>query len=395
MKTADAIDLTRWLLAQHTVNPPGNEAACAREVGALLSGWGFDVRFQEFSDGRANLIARAGGRPDKAPIVFTGHLDTVPLGAATWTRDPFAGEIDGDRLYGRGSSDMKSGIAAMLVAARTLAPRLAGTAGMTLVLTAAEEGGCVGSRHLVADPVLLGRAGALVVGEPTSNEPRVGHKGTVKFWARFDGVAAHGSMPHLGVNAIYKAACAACRLSGFRFLPQDWAEPAPGDAAALAARAAASHPVMGAPTLNVGTLHGGDTINSVPDRATMGVDIRTVAGMDHAALLDRVRAEVGPEASLDVFQDTPAVWTDPAGEWARRAFDLVAGLRGQPAAEPLTMTYNTDAGNLRRAWPQVPAIVLGPGEPSMAHQTDEYCLVSRIREAVAVYEALAADWCGL
>ena len=165
---------------------------------------------------------------------------------------------------------------------------------MVLVLTAAEEGGCIGSQQL-ARTELLGKAGAMVVGEPTSNYPYIGHKGSVKFHASFKGVSAHGSMPHLGSNAIYKAARAVTDLEHFDFR-------------------AAPHPVMGSPTMNVGTMAGGSGVNMVPDTASIGVDIRTVPGMDHGALLERLRKTLGDEAQMQVFSDLPPVWTAPEQE---------------------------------------------------------------------------------
>src|SRR6185503_3028533 len=205
MTGQDAVSLTRDLLRFDTVNPPGRERDCARMAGTLLKDWGYDVQYFEYADSRTSVVARLGD-PDRKPLCLTGHLDVVPLGTRKWSKDPFAGEADGDKLYGRGSSDMKSGIAALLIASRNLSKHLNNTAGIVLVLTAAEEGGCVGSRHLAALPKLMGRAGAIVVGEPTSCYPLVGHKGSIKFNAAFKGVSAHGSMPHLGDNAIYKAA---------------------------------------------------------------------------------------------------------------------------------------------------------------------------------------------
>src|SRR5258708_13655531 len=117
MSGRDAVALTRSLLQFDTVNPPGREGDCARHLGALLEGWGFSVVYHEFADGRTSVIARAGGAEPRPPLCLTGHIDTVPLGARTWSRDPFAGETDGDRLYGRCSSDMKAGVAAILLAA--------------------------------------------------------------------------------------------------------------------------------------------------------------------------------------------------------------------------------------------------------------------------------------
>ena len=367
----DPISLTRSLLHFETVNPPGREADCARHAGRLLEDWGYRVAYQEFEPGRTSVIARAGGSEAKPPLCLTGHLDVVPLGSRAWKHDAFAGETDGDRLYGRGSSDMKAGVAAMLVAAQAFAGKLEGTAGVVLVLTASEENGCVGSRHLAQLPALMGRAGAIVVGEPSANQPYVGHKGSLKFHAAFRGVSAHGSMPELGENAIYKAARAIAALENFDF----HAHP---------------HPVMGSPTMNVGTIEGGAGVNLVPDAARIGVDIRTVPGMDHAALLARLKGALG-EAELDVFSNLPAVWTEPQDEWMRRVFELCKPILGA-APDVRTATYMTDAANLRKVYGGAPTVVLGPGEPQQAHQTDEYCSMEKIRQAVAIYEALIRDW---
>ena len=374
MSERDAVELTRALLRFDTINPPGQERACARHAGALLEGWGYRVDFHEYEEGRTSVVARAGGSASKAPLCLTGHVDTVALGVAPWTRDPFSGETDGDRLYGRGSSDMKAGIAAILLAARNLAKKLSGTPGVVLVLTAAEEGGCIGSQHL-ARTQLLGKAGAMIVGEPTSNYPFVGHKGSLKFHAKFRGVSAHGSMPELGVNAIYKAAKAVSKLEGFDFGTKP-------------------HPVMGGPTMNVGTFAAGQGVNMVPDQASIGVDIRTVAGMDHRALLSRLKDLLGREAELDVFSDMNAVWTEPGNEWVQRVFEISGRhLGARPSAK--TATYNTDAGNLLKVYTGAPTVVLGPGEAQLAHQTDEYCSMDRIRQSVAIYEDLIRDWCGV
>jgi succinyl-diaminopimelate desuccinylase len=372
MRGMDAVALTRTLLRFDTINPPGQEHDCAHHAGRLLEEWGFRVQYHEYESGRTSVVARADGTDGKAPLCLTGHIDTVALGSSRWSKDPLSGDTDGDRLYGRGSSDMKAGVAAILLAVRTFASRLAGTPGVVVVLTAAEEGGCIGSQHL-ARTQLLGKAGAMIVGEPTSNEPYIGHKGSVKFHARFKGVSAHGSMPHLGVNAIYKAAHAVAKLESFDF-------------------AATPHPLMGAPTMNVGTMSGGSGVNMVPDTATLGVDIRTVPGMDHAALLERLRKVLGADAEMEVFSDLPPVWTAPQNEWIERVFEVCRSQLGtRPEAK--TATYMTDAANLLKVYAGAPTVVLGPGEPQMAHQTDEWCSMERIRQSVALYEALIKDWC--
>src|SRR6185295_17569674 len=147
------------------------------------------------------------------------------------------------KLYGRGASDMKSGLAAFIVAALKLADELKRGPGVTLVITADEECGCGGAAHLVAKRELLGEVGALLIGEPTANYPLVGHKGALWLEATTRGVTAHGSMPERGDNAIYKASAAISRLRKFDF-------------------EAPPHALMGTPTLNVGTIRGGLNVNS-------------------------------------------------------------------------------------------------------------------------------------
>ncbi len=373
MSTRDAVALTKDLLRFDTVNPPGLERDCAHMAAKLLQDAGFSVEFFEYEKDRTSVIARAGGKAGKDPLCLTGHLDVVPLGTRKWSKDPFAGEADGDKLFGRGSSDMKAGIAGMVVAACSLSKKMTNTPGVVLVLTAAEEGGCVGSRHLAALPKLMGKAGAIVVGEPTSNYPMVGHKGSIKFHASFKGVSAHGSMPQLGVNAIYKAAKAIQALEEFQFGVNE-------------------HPVMGLPTMNVGTVDGGSGVNLVPDLAQIGVDIRTVPGTDHEALLARLKSLLA-DGEMTVFADSQAVWTEPQEAWVQRVFEICQPiLKETPVAR--TMPYMTDAANLRKVYANAPTVVLGPGEASMAHQTDEYCNMERIRQSVQIYEEIIKDWCG-
>ena len=369
----NCVELTQELVRIPTVNPPGNERACATYLGGLLEAKEFQVAYDEFADGRTSLVARIGGNADQKPLCITGHVDTVPLGATPWRKDAFAGEIDGERLYGRGSTDMKGGVAAFVVAALELAQFVRSGPGLVLVITAGEEVGCMGSRHLEPQRSLLGKAGAIVVGEPTANYPVIGHKGSIKFHGHVQGVTAHGSMPHLGVNAIYKAAHAITRLEAFNF-------------------GCKCHPVMGSPTLNVGTIEGGMNVNSVPDRVKFGVDIRTTPEVDHESLMRQIRSCVGPDIEVVPYQNERAVWTEPENEWIQKIYDLVTPVLGERPA-PRSVSFFTDAASLRRAYDSPPTVILGPGEPDMAHQTDEFCKVERIREAVNVYTDIIRQWC--
>jgi succinyl-diaminopimelate desuccinylase len=371
----NVLELTRQLIRFDTINPPGAEGICARHVGRLLEEANFSVTFHELPEERPSLVARIGGSASRPPLCFTGHLDTVPLGVQPWRHDPFAGEVAGGRLYGRGSSDMKGGVAAFMTAALRLAPRLTGTPGLVLVITAGEETGCQGAQHLAALGGVLGQAGAIVAGEPTGNYPCVGHKGLLWLVARTTGVTAHGSMPERGDNAVHKAARAVNRLEWFRF-------------------GVPPHPVLGAPTLNVGLISGGLNINSVPDSATIGIDVRTLPDQKHQAVLERLAHYLGDEVQLAPVMDLAGVWTETDDPWIQEVYEVVTPVLGaRPAVRGAP--YVTDASVLTPAYGGVPTVILGPGEMALAHQTDEYCAVRRLEEAVVLYEEIARRWCRL
>ena len=370
--TLNPTELTRTLVGFNTINPPGNERPCAEHLGGLLEDVGFAISYHEFADYRTSLVARIGGSSDTAPLCFTGHIDTVPLGAAPWTVDPFAGEISDGKLYGRGTSDMKSGVAAFVVAALRLVRELSEGPGVVLIITAGEETGCEGAYHLAGLGDVLGKAGAIVVAEPSSNQPWIGHKGALWLTARTTGVTAHGSMPERGVNAVYKAARAISKLEDFDFN-------------------IARDSLLGKPTINVGSVHGGLNINSVPDMAEIGVDIRTIPNQDHATIRSDLSGYLGEDVVLEPVVDVGGVLTDPTDEWMREIFDIMGGILGvRPEAQ--TATYFTDASALTPAYGGPPTVILGPGEAKMAHQTDEYCVVDRIGEAVEAYIEIAQRW---
>jgi succinyl-diaminopimelate desuccinylase len=371
----DPVHYTQKLIAFDTINPPGNELACAEFVAKTLEEHGFDVRLDRFETNRANVIAKLDGmRRDLAPLVFTGHLDTVPLGQASWSEGPFGGEIKDGKLYGRGASDMKSGVAAMMAAAIDLAksPR---QRGITLLLTAGEETGCTGAIHLVAHAhELLGRASAMIVGEPTENQFSTAHKGALYMRASTSGVTAHSSTPHLGDNAVYKIARAITKIEDYGFNEKP-------------------HPLLGTPTINVGKVKGGLNVNSVPDSAEFTIDIRTHALKSHQDFYEDIDAYLGDDVQLETFTDMPAVSTapdDPFTLCVRLAVKDVLADGYVESAEGLP--FFTDASAFQPHF-KCPTIILGPGELSVMHQTDEFVYVHRIHDAVEIYRKIARAWC--
>jgi succinyl-diaminopimelate desuccinylase len=341
----------------------------------MLEEAGFHISYHEFADRRTSVIATIGGMCEKPPICFTGHLDVVPLGMAAWAHDPFSGELDGDRIYGRGSSDMKSGVAAFVVAAIQLAPFLKNSPGLTLVLTAGEEVGCEGAKFLAQQKV-LDRAGAIVIAEPTANYPHVGHRGLL--WVEIEAVGktAHASMPEEGVNAIFKMNKVIDQLEHF-----DWKHHCGVDC----------HPLMGKPTMNVATIHGGLNTNSVPDSVKLTVDMRTIPGIDHAHLCQSIQSLIGQQGKVRKLVETPVLYSEP-GEWLERLFDISTPFVGERPL-PKAIMFSTDGADLKRAFGgDIPAVILGPGEPQLAHQTDEWCSMERIGQSVDIFDRVMRDW---
>jgi succinyl-diaminopimelate desuccinylase len=176
-------------------------------------------------------------------------------------------------------------------------------------------------------------------------------------------------MPHMGVNAVRKGAEVVTRLDGFG------SEVAP-------------HEVLGAPSINIGTFHGGQNINSVPDWAEVGIDIRTTPGMDHQATCRELAELLHPHVhELSVQASMTHVWTDSQHPWVQEVFAVVEGILGERPRER-GATYFSDASALSVAINGAPTLILGPGDPKMAHQTDEYCAVSRIVESVELYQQI-------
>ena len=153
-----------------------------------------------------------------------------------------------------------------------------------------------------------------------------------------------------------------------------------------------SHPVIGAPTLNVGTISGGININSVPDRTIFALDLRLVPGQLIEQVHRQLQDLLGDEVELTRLTAAPAIATDPANEWVQEVFSIMETVLGERPV-PRAVTYFTDASALSAAYGGPPTVILGPGEPEMAHKTDEYCRISKIEAAARAYEAIARRWC--
>jgi acetylornithine deacetylase len=381
--SGDAVALTRELVRVDSRNPtlvagaPG-EARAARVLADVLSAWGFRVEVQEAAPGRPNVIARignasAGGRS----LMFNGHIDVV--GVDGMTHAPWDASVHDGRLYGRGSSDMKAGVAAMCAAAARAVSASGSPLDGEIIVTAVvdEEYSSLGTRALVADGV---RADAAVVTEPTILAIMPAHKGFVWVDVVVQGRAAHGSKWDVGVDAIRHAGLLLAALDTL-------------DVELLASR---GHSLLGRPSLHASTIDGGIGLSTYPDRCHFTIERRTIPGESTAAVMAeieeafaRVRArrpDLDASVSL-IFEQPPS--DVPIDAPIVRALDGALRACGEEV-KVMGMSAWTDAAILNEAG--VPAICFGPGDIGLAHASEEYVRIDEIERATLVLAALAMEW---
>jgi succinyl-diaminopimelate desuccinylase len=357
--------LARELIEIDTTNPPGRELAAAVLVSERLRAGGIVSELQCFAPARANLVARRRGRGTRGGLMLSGHLDTVPVDELAWSVPAREGVIRDGRLYGRGALDMKGPVAAMVVAFERLCASSEVPAGdIVLALTAGEEIDSVGASALCASDLLAGVETTLI-GEPTDLGVGIGHRGALWVRVEADGVAAHGSQPDVGVNAVRALL--------------DWLHPF-SSIEALADRAAAGD-VTGAVSLN--GIGGGVAPNVIPDKAYALLDFRTVVSHDHAAILDALSRR-GDGVELTILRDAPPIAIDAADPLVMAALAAVEKCGIRPRVR--RMSYVTD-GSVFVSELGVRAVIVGPGPEAGAHIHDESIGLSDLAAAAQIYES--------
>lgn len=374
-----AIRLLRELVAIDSVNPslvPGaaGESQIADAIAAHMRALGLDVELQEVAPGRPNVIGVLDGRTKGRSLMLCGHVDTVGVDGMVAPFDPI--ERDG-RLYGRGSQDMKGGIAAMIDAARLIAAEGLASGRLIIAAVVDEEYASLGADALVT----RWRADAAVVTEPTDLQIAIGHKGFAWFEIVTKGRAAHGSRPKDGLDAILRMGRVLGRLETLDHT--------------LAARA--PHPLMGAASLHASLIDGGRELSSYPARCTLKLERRTIPGETDAivagelqALLDTLRGEdAGFDAALTPLLSRPPYALAPAHELPRALARAMGAGDVSGTDEFVGMSFWTDAAVLGSAG--IASVLFGPGGAGL-HSTDEYVQIEdvlRCRDALA---ALARSW---
>lgn len=377
----DAVALTQALTRIDSRNPtlaPGapGEGPIASALKEILSSWGFDVSVSVSAPGRPNVVARIGPSDGRA-MMFAGHLDTV--GVEGMTHAPFDASIKGNRLYGRGSADMKSGVAAMCCAALAASEECGSNAKRQIIIAAVtdEEYESIGMRALLDSGIT---ADCAILTEPTRLAICPAHRGFVWMEIEFTGRAAHGSRYDIGIDAIRHAGLVLAELDEL-------------DAVNLQVK---KHNLLGRGSLHASTISGGIGLSTYPDKCVLKVERRTIPGETAEDALrevhdacERVRARrpelsaavrlIGAQLPSDVSTDAPVV----------TMLDRAMKEAGLPVFVEGLSAW-TDAALLNEAG--IAAICFGPGDLGLAHAAEEYVPVSEIRQATEVLTNVARQW---
>jgi acetylornithine deacetylase len=375
----DAIALARALVAIDSRNPTlapdsKGEAECAHALASVLESWGFSVRLADVVPGRPNVIARI-GPPETPALLFNGHLDIV--GVEGMVHEPFSSSVRDGRIYGRGSADMKAGVAAMCAAA-ALGTNSSSRRQILITAVVDEEYESLGTRALIEEGVTAEMA---IITEPTRLAICPAHRGFAWFDVHFTGRAAHGSRYDIGVDAITHAGLLLAELhrleqtreSGFR------------------------HPLLGRPSLHASTIAGGVGMSTYPESCDLAIERRTLPG----ETVDDALAEIN-DACARVRKNNP--WFDASItlKTAQLPSDvpedslIVRTVRTAIEQEHLTARVEglsawTDAALLNAAG--IPTVCFGPGDISLAHAAEEYVPVDEIDQATRVLARVVAEWC--
>lgn len=360
-----------------SVNPPGEEKQIAEFLAGYMQQSGLQAELQESLPGRPSAIGALSGTAGGPTLVFNGHIDVVPA-TEGWSFDPFAGILKEGKVYGRGSADMKGGVAAMVAAAKAVIKAGVPLRGdLKLLCAADEESGEAGTRGALERGL---KADFAIVPEPTSLEAVIAHKGVVHFAVTTRGKTAHGSTPQLGLNAIEKMLDVVGALDAYK--------------ADLARR---THKLVGPATINIGTITGGVKTNVVPDYCRMTIDRRVLPGetvaeakQEMELVIEKARqkdADLQVEwaaeietAPMEIAEDEPVV------KAIQRAGRQVLGRDVPIGFWPAT----SDAGSMVND-AGIPTVIFGPGDINMAHKPDEWIDLTEVMQATRIFALSILD----
>lgn len=379
----DVVELTSKLIRFKSINPPGDELPLALYLGEILEKEGLDIEILEHGPSRGSLVARLAGKGQAPGLIFSGHLDVVPADGS-WERDPFAGEVADGRVWGRGATDMKGGVAAMISAATALARSgLTLKGDLYLCLTAGEETDNLGAAETV-NSYSFGPVQAVFISEPSNNEIYTAEKGALWVEIITHGKSAHISRMEDGRNALMMM-LAILREIDRTEIPYEF------------------HPLLGDYRRSINTLHAGSKTNTIPSTCVATIDQRTLPGQDHTMIMrmmEEIVERVGRESGLLDFSaevrpilDNPALEVSPDDPALRALFDIVAEVNGLSQDGPKGVGYFTDAVKFAPAL-NVPFAICGPGNPLLNHKTNEWVEIAKLIDSAHIHTLAAAKYLG-
>ncbi|HEV7595828.1 MAG TPA: ArgE/DapE family deacylase [Gemmatimonadaceae bacterium] len=375
----DAVALARALIQIDSRNPtlapdsPG-EGVCARTLAAVLDDWGFVVQVVDAAPGRPNVVARMG--PADAPaLMLNGHLDVV--GVEGMVHHPFSADLRDGRIYGRGSADMKGGLAAMCAAATTGASQKSRRQ-IIIAAVVDEEYESLGMRALLAAGV---RAEQAIITEPTRLAICPAHRGFAWFDVELRGRAAHGSRYDVGIDAITHAGLLLTEL----------------DRLEHTRHAGPTHPLLGRGSLHASKIQGGVGMSTYPERCSLAIERRTIPGES----VEKATREI-TDACARVKTNRPGFDARVTLSTAQLPSDVpvdapvVRRLVGAVEREGIPVSIEglsawTDAALLNEAG--IPTVCFGPGDIGLAHAAEEFVPVADIERATSVLARVVREWC--
>jgi acetylornithine deacetylase/succinyl-diaminopimelate desuccinylase family protein len=360
-------DLVRINSVNPSLDPTGPGEG---EIAAFVADWmrsaGLEVALQETAAGRPNVIGIRRGTGGGRSLILNAHMDTVSFGGMT---DPLSGSVDGNRLFGRGSYDMKASLAAAMLAVADLGDeQLRGDVIVTAVTD--EEYASIGTQAIVREY----SADACIITEPSHLEMCIAHKGFV--WAEIEthGTAAHGSLPDVGVDAI---ALMGPILTGIGELDRKL-------------RAGSEHPLLKTGSLHASLIEGGTELSTYPDRCRVQIERRTVPGETDAIVEHQLRELIGDGADLTMGISRQPFEIAPEAELVQAMQAVIARRLGQPA-EIVGWGGWMDSALTSAAG--IPSVVFGPTGHG-AHADDEWVDLDSVQTCHEIYADLARTWCG-
>ena len=372
----DGLELASWLVKQNTITPSPNESTVLKQIASLLEQSGFTCELNFYDkdmSGRANLCARLHPNFHGPALCLGGHIDTVPLGTDVWDHDPFMGEVIDGRLFGRGSCDMKAGVGAILSVAVKMAPFVRDR-DFVIHLYGGEERSCEGSFAMVQQEKFLKNIAAAIIAEPTCCKPLLGHRGCIWLKLSTKGKTAHACMPAKGDNALVKLLKSVEGILDFKFN--------------------LSHPVLGESTFVISTLHSGLNTNSVPDSAVMTIDMRVVPGQSFESIVRKIQSIIGSQVKIEVLQNLVPLWTEPDNDFVKMIYECYSSI-SDSRIFPGAVQFATDGAALRSKNAQMPIVIWGPGDTSLAHQLNESCSCKDIALMEKMYEKVVRSFYGI